>query len=406
MESVVVWQTVALCGLLSWIGLASYINITHKLRSSLQPWVTRHVVTGAPLILRIQKYQNSFFDALFSGLSCIVSVPFYTAFLPLLFWSGHGKLARQMTLLMAFCDYLGNSIKDVISAPRPSCPPVRRITATKDEEENAMEYGLPSSHTLNTVCLSGYLLYYILSYTENIHASYTFAGFALVCLLVGLIGLGRIYLGMHSPIDIISGLVFGLMILLFWSNVHEYVDSFITTGQNVIYFWGALSILLLFAYPTPEFPTPSFEFHTAFDGVAFGIVAGVQQTYHQFHHEAVARVFTPQLPISTFLGRMLVGLPTILIVKFCSKALAKWILPVVSNTLGMSIRSTSYIPMLNSSSTGKVDGCKQRGPLHKLFFFSSQDSFDIDTGIRFVQYAGLAWSVVDLVPSLFAYLNL
>lgn len=103
---------------------------------------------------------------------------------------------------------------------------------------------------------------------------------------------------------------------------------------------------------------------------------------------------------------MLVGLPTILMVKFCSKALAKWILPIVSNTLGMSIRSTSYIPMLNSSSTGKVDGCKQRGPLHKLFFFSSQDSFDIDTGIRFVQYAGLAWSVVDLVPSLFAYLNL
>ncbi|CAK9319378.1 unnamed protein product [Citrullus colocynthis] len=407
MESVAVWQTVALCGFLSWIGLVSYINITHKLRSLLQPWVARHVVAGAPLILRIQKYQNSFFDALFSGLSCIVSVPFYTAFLPLLFWSGHGKLARQMTLLMAFCDYLGNSIKDVVSAPRPSCPPVRRITATKDEEENAMEYGLPSSHTLNTVCLSGYLLYYILSYTENIHAPYTLVGFALVCLLVGLIGLGRMYLGMHSPIDIIFGLVFGLMILLFWLNVHEYVDSFITTGQNVIYFWGALSILLLFAYPTPEFPTPSFEFHTAFDGVAFGIVAGVQQTYHQFHHEDVARIFTPQLSFSTFLGRMLVGLPTILMVKFCSKALAKWILPIVSNTLGMSIRSTSYIPMLNSSLTGKkVDRSKQRGPLHKLFFFSSQDSFDIDTGIRFVQYAGLAWSVVDLVPSLFSYLNL
>lgn len=43
-----------------------------------------------------------------------------------------------------------------MSAPRPGCPPVRRITATKDEEENAMEYGLPSSHTLNTICLSGY----------------------------------------------------------------------------------------------------------------------------------------------------------------------------------------------------------------------------------------------------------
>lgn len=54
MESVAVWQTVGLCGLLSWIGLASYINLTHKLRSLLQPWVARHVVAGAPLVLRIQ----------------------------------------------------------------------------------------------------------------------------------------------------------------------------------------------------------------------------------------------------------------------------------------------------------------------------------------------------------------
>jgi len=95
-------------------------------------------------------------DNFFSVLSCVVSVPFYTGFLPLLFWSGHGKLARQMTLLMAFCDYLGNSVKDIVSAPRPCSPPVRRVTATEDEKENAMEYGLPSSHALNTVCLMGY----------------------------------------------------------------------------------------------------------------------------------------------------------------------------------------------------------------------------------------------------------
>ena len=44
-----------------------------------------------------------------------------------------------------------------MSAPRPESPPVRRVTATEDEKENALEYGLPSSHTLNTVCLSGYM---------------------------------------------------------------------------------------------------------------------------------------------------------------------------------------------------------------------------------------------------------
>lgn len=136
-------------------------------------------------------------------------------------------------------------------------------------------------------------------------------------------------------------------------------------------------------------------------------VSGVQQTYHQFHHEAVPHLFTSQLTIPYFMGRMLVGIPTILIVKFCSKALAKWILPVVANTLGIPIKSTTYLPMLNGSSNGKKsDGLKQSGYLQKLYLFSSQDSFDVDTGIRFIQYAGLAWSVVDLVPSLFSQLSL
>uniref|UniRef100_A0A5B7BB69 Putative lipid phosphate phosphatase delta n=1 Tax=Davidia involucrata TaxID=16924 RepID=A0A5B7BB69_DAVIN len=156
MESIPGWQVLSLCGIVSWIVISSMFNVTQKLRSLIQPWVTCHVISDTRIILQIQKYQHGLLDALFSVLSCFVSVPFYTGFLPLLFWSGHGKLARQMTLLMAFCDYLGNCIKDVVSAPRPSSPPVRRVTATKDEKENALEYGLPSSHTLNTVCLSGY----------------------------------------------------------------------------------------------------------------------------------------------------------------------------------------------------------------------------------------------------------
>ncbi|PKI42915.1 hypothetical protein CRG98_036713, partial [Punica granatum] len=252
-----------------------------------------------------------------------------------------------------------------------------------------------------------YLLHYVLSYNENNGPLMEVAGLAVVCLFVGLIGLGRVYLGMHSPIDIMGGLAFGLVILAFWLKIHSYVDNFIVAGQNVTYFWTALSFLLLFAYPTPEFPTPSFEYHTAFNGVALGIVSGVQQTYNQFHHEAVPRIFTPQLTILAFAGRMLVGIPTILMVKFCSKALAKWILPVVSNTLGIPIRSTTYIQALNGSVADKMpDNVKQPSSYLQKLLYSHQSSFDVDTGIRFLQYAGLAWSVVDLVPSIFSYLHL
>ncbi|MED6106224.1 hypothetical protein PIB30_002677 [Stylosanthes scabra] len=396
-----VWQGAVLGGIVIWIVTASFLDVTLKLRSFLQPWVSHHVEIGTPIILQIQNYHFGSLDAFFSALSCVVSVPFYTGFLPLLFWSGHGKLARQMTLLMAFCDYFGNCIKDVVSAPRPPSPPVKRITATKDEEDNALEYGLPSSHTLNTVCLSGYLLHYVLNHTQLEGVYATHIGVSLVVLLVTLIGLGRVYLGMHSVIDIIAGLLFGLGILAFWLSVDDYIDNFVVSGQNVTSFWAGLSFLLLFAYPTPEIPTPSFEYHTAFNGVALGIVTGVQLTYHQFHTEFVPRLFTPDMKILVFAGRVLVGIPTILIVKFCSKALAKWTIPVVANTLGIPIKSSSYIPKLNPLVTGNKpkEGCFQR-------LLSSQDSFDVDTGIRFIQYTGLAWSVVDLVPTLFTYLSL
>ncbi|CAH9124516.1 unnamed protein product [Cuscuta epithymum] len=413
MESVGGWQGLFLGGLASWVVVSSLLNVTQFIRRLTQPWVSRQVISGTPIALKIQKYQSWYLDAFFSGLSCIVSVPFYTAFLPFLFWTGHSKLALQMTLLMAFCDYMGNCIKDVVSAPRPSSPPVRRITATKDEKENALEYGLPSSHTLNTVCLAGYLLQYVLSYTKNEDISIEIAGVSIVCLLVGLIGFGRIYLGMHSLIDIIGGLCFGLAILTFWLSVHNHIDRFIVSGQNVTSFWAALSFLFLFAYPTPELPTPSFEYHTAFNGVALGIVMGIQQTYNQFHHEGVPRIFTPDLTVLAFVGRMLVGIPTILIVKFCSKALAKWMLPMLANAVSLPVKSTSYIPGLSASAISKkTDDLVKKPPttgggyyVQKLFF-SHQETFDLDTSIRLIQYTGLAWAVVDLVPSLFAYLKL
>jgi hypothetical protein len=78
---------------------------------------------------------------------------------------------------------------------------------------------------------------------------------------------------MHSPIDVVAGCAIGASLLIFWCHIDEYLDAFITRGDNVISFWAAIAVLALYAYPTPESPTPSFGYHTAFNGVAFGIVS-------------------------------------------------------------------------------------------------------------------------------------
>lgn len=55
--------------------------------------------------------------------------------------------------------------------------------------------------------------------------------------------LARIYLGMHSLIDILGGLALGFGILAIWLCVSEYIDSFIVSGQNGRYLIPCLYLL-------------------------------------------------------------------------------------------------------------------------------------------------------------------
>lgn len=416
METIPTWQVMSLAGILGWILFSRLTNLTVRIRSLTQPFVTTQVEKYTSFVLRVQSLKHPSLDAFFSYLSCIVSVPFYTGFLPVLFWSGHCKLGRQMTLLIAFCNYTGNCFKDIVSAPRPSSPPVRRLVRTEEEKGNAMEYGLPSSHTLNTICLSGYLLHYVINNSNDTNGfAFKLVVISLLVTLSLLIGIGRIYLGMHSLIDVVVAALLGTIILVIWFAVQERLDSFVTSGQNVTSFWASLAFLLLFAYPTPELPTPSFEFHAAFNGVALGVVTGINRTFSEFHNEYVPKLFGQQLGTTMFVKRILIGLPIILVVKVVSKSLAKGLLPLICNLLGIPIKSSSYIQPVKGVTVSAVKtqgvgqlslSSRQSGYLQKIFLSTPEECYDVDTGIRLLQYAGLAWAVVELVPLVFQSMGL
>jgi hypothetical protein len=54
MEGSAVWQGAVLGGIFFWLISSSYLNLTLKLRSFLQPFVIHYVQTGTPILLRIQ----------------------------------------------------------------------------------------------------------------------------------------------------------------------------------------------------------------------------------------------------------------------------------------------------------------------------------------------------------------
>ncbi|KAL3695645.1 hypothetical protein R1sor_009721 [Riccia sorocarpa] len=408
------WQLLVILGMITWIYLARISMITLRVRSILQPFVSKHVENSVPFIVWLQGSQSQLLDAVLASLSYCVSVEFYTAFLPLLFWSGHSRLARNMTLLMALCIYLGNIVKDVVSAPRPPTPPVRKLLAATFEKDVAQEYGLPSSHTINTICLSGYLLHYIGSHGGEANRTLFWVSASVLVLVITGVVYGRMYLGMHSPLDLLAGGIMSLGILSFWLIVEEYVETFVAYGENVTSFWATIAVLLLFAYPSGEHRTPSFEFHTAFNGVALGVVCGVHRTFHLYHDGRVKLLSLTSAPgAAALLLRLLVGLPVCLAVKGASKALAIRILPSLCSLLGVEIQSSGCVQAahvqemavkLKKNNLERTS--KKAGFLPRVLQILEDEVLDVDTGIRFIQYAGLGWSVVELAPSIYRSLNL
>lgn len=151
-----------------------------------------------------------------------VSVPFYGSALPAILFAGYGDLCVRTVGLMAFCLYVGNALKDLCCSPRPAAAPgargrVRVVGADADEaRRNALEYGFPSSHVMNTVGMYFYILLYA---TER---STWVAERALPLTLAAtlwtlFVAYTRMQLGVHTPLDLWGGALAGALVTSgFW----------------------------------------------------------------------------------------------------------------------------------------------------------------------------------------------
>lgn len=77
------------------------------------------------------------------------------------------------------------------------------------------EYGLPSSHTMNSLCLNFYIVHYLLD-KHLLPSEWAFAVYLATALWVAWIGLARVYMGLHTPIDIGAGALLGVLVLVFY----------------------------------------------------------------------------------------------------------------------------------------------------------------------------------------------
>ena len=86
----------------------------------------------------------------------------------------------------------------------------------------------------------------------------------------------RIYLGVHSPADILTGGMLGCLLLAVWLRCHEAVEEYLSNAPSLLSLLGLMCIviLLLGLHPDPYPVTIIFAETVCMTGVAMGFVIG------------------------------------------------------------------------------------------------------------------------------------
>lgn len=115
-------------------------------------------------------------------------------------WKKHKSESLIFFVMLLFGALLNLLLKEVFRRPRP----------TFDSLLNLSSYSFPSGHAMNSFVFYATVSYFFYHFTKNIMLSLLVVTISVI--LVLLIGISRIYLGVHYPSDVIAGYLAGL----FW----------------------------------------------------------------------------------------------------------------------------------------------------------------------------------------------
>lgn len=198
------------------------------------------------LIDFLQKFDNPTTFMMMRFFSFLGDEPFYLLLLPALFWCWDKEKAWPLALVLGLEFYLNFLLKDAFQSPRP--------VGTGLIEAHG--FGFPSGHAQNGMVLFGYL------------AWVTRANFWLAGGTVFLIGLSRVYLGVHFLSDVVGGWAVGFL----WLFVAVYGMEELKRRKVSVGTVPALGLIfLLWAWLVGFYPV---DMSARIGGAVFGFVAG------------------------------------------------------------------------------------------------------------------------------------
>ncbi|XP_078036538.1 sphingosine-1-phosphate phosphatase 2 [Augochlora pura] len=195
---------------------------------------------------------------------------FYSTFIPFWFWNIDGVIGRRVVLVWAIVMTTGQILKDVICWPRPACPPVVRLQTKWSEE-----YGMPSTHAMIGVSIP----FSVVLFTMNRYIYPFSIGWMIAFLWCTLVCMSRLYLGMHTVLDILAGLILAITLMVPLVPLVDMTDYYFVSNIWALAILIAISILVVIYYPRSNRWTPTRGDTSMVVSVTTGVHVGAWLNY-------------------------------------------------------------------------------------------------------------------------------
>ncbi|HUI24535.1 MAG TPA: phosphatase PAP2 family protein [Candidatus Kryptonia bacterium] len=168
-------------------------------------------LTGYAVFHWIATWSNPLCDAFFHAVTDLGYPTFYFVTIAPLFWVVDRRRAAALFLLVLAGAYVNTYAKLWVNTPRPD-PALARVLDMRPYQSHSNSF--PSGHAQGAVVFWGYLAWWI--------GRRWFT--ALAVMLIALISFSRLYLAVHFPIDVVGGLVLGVMLVPAIGPIERWTD--------------------------------------------------------------------------------------------------------------------------------------------------------------------------------------
>lgn len=223
------------------------------------------MVQQADILHFIQSMATPPLDQLFLALSALGSELFYVAVIPIIYWCINKKVGYRLAVVFLLSVFANDYLKNLFRTPRPS-PDEFRVVAPESS------FAFPSGHAQGSAAFWIFLA----------QAARSGLFWAIAVVLTLGVGISRLYLGVHWPVDVGAGWLIGLLFALVGWRATESFE------ERVRLDFPALQLALAVALPLSLLILSTSDVALRLVGFLVGISTGyvLEENYLDFRPKA------------------------------------------------------------------------------------------------------------------------